>query len=1554
MKNFIRTFLVLLLFLSFIPIHKMYAFYLPDTGQTACYSNKGQGKVIPCPSPGESTAQDGSYTIRPPSFTVNPDGTVFDNNTWLMWQQQDDGVTRTWDEAKSYCDGLTLGGYSDWRLPEKKELESIINYGKYNPAIDLSVFPGTHPDNYWSSTIATCEPKQAWYVHFGSGMDIWDNSTQRIFYGGNLNYIYTSSPFYVRCVRGGPLLFGDFNDSGNGTVTDFKTGLMWQQDETRDRRGKIKLMKWGDSLSYCEGLSLGGYSDWRVPNIRELLSLIDEPALRTFFPNLQEASYWSSTPNSLNNDNRWSLSFTYGFTENHDKEYRENAVRCVRGGEQAFSLDDKEIRVEPSGLDFQYLRHGESRFQTLTVTNTGKDNLMIGTISGPSAPFFITYDGCSGKILPALMSCSITVKLYSLQEGTFTATMSIPSDDADNLNITVNLSGKVYGLTFLLPDTGQTTCYNDVGSVITCPSADQAFTQDGSYTINPPSFTLNDVTVIDNNTGLIWQRSDDGIVRTWDEANNYCENLALGGYSDWRLPTKRELFSIVDFGRYNPSINISIFPDTKRDKYWSSDVKSSSNEAWYVYFGKLEIDYGCASVYSYYKYDGVTVNSSDKSNKYYVRCVRGEQLPNTALVDNGDGTVTDVSTGLMWQKAESPPGQTWESAISYCEELSLAGFSDWRLPNIKELASLGDSQDNMIYMSAFSPDSCSGSGAYWSSTSIHYVVCSLFWVYQNAYIASLPDGLVFFEAKPYSDNRTTWSKNKARCVRGGNTLLDIWEISVNPLALNFGSVDVGRASFLSFTVSNIGRGDLVIGTITIPASPFSITSDGCSGKTLTGSASCSVTVGFSAVVEGTFDSIITIPSNDGDHPVVGVNLSAKASMPSGVLTGAVTDISTGLPLPNVTVTVTDFFKTHRAVTDSDGTYTITGVAQGNFSAIFEKMGYIKQTVSGTLASGESQTLNIRLTPLPPLTITITSPQNGAVLTSSPVIVTGSVSNNADVKVNGIKASVNNNIFTASIPLMEGQNTITASAIDQFGQTASHSIIVTLMVSGPPIISNIIISDITYDSATIIWTTDQPSDSVVEYGENISYSKSTTDSTLTTIHSIRLNRLIPSTTYHFRVISRNTLGTYFSEDMIFTTLTPPFTATTIGDYDNITVMEVTGDYDAINPDGSINTMPRQMVAKEFFRLHPDEYDFLVIFSNFDFQMPKTEAKAFYLEIKNDIHGIGKPIFDNADLYWSCGRLQGIIDMGNISNHGTNPANPTFEETLSILSHEQMHKWGASIKFIDIDGNISNALLGMDGAHWSFLLDADASVLYGNDWMDNKDSTFTSTGANKYYSALDLYLAGFYSRSQVPPMLLIDNPAIDPARLPEIGSTLTAKAGFVTVDDIIAAEGERIPDVSSSQKAFKTAFIFITRPGTFTGNEIYGIKNIRNAWAGRFAALTYGMGSIMDIAPSITISIASPSYGEMVYGPNITVRGAIINTTGNETGITVNGIPATVYGSQFTVNNVPLTEGQNTITVTATDTSGNTASTSITVFAITTGNYIRLASNINSGIAPLEVT
>ncbi len=301
-----------------------------------------------------------------------------------------------------------------------------------------------------------------------------------------------------------------------------------------------------------------------------------------------------------------------------------------------------------------------------------------------------------------------------------------------------------------VPDTGQTQCYDAAGNVIPCPQPGEAFYgQDGNYTINPPSYTKLDASgndlpesaeswamVRDNVTGLVWEvkQNKDEIqdytnphdadnTYTWYDSNpatngGYAgtpgdgtdtedfiaalnaENF--GGYSDWRLPTPRELSSIENYGRYNPTINRDFFPDTQPSDYWSSTtfvanfVPNFTEVAWFVAF----------------KYSG----SSDmlKSDSFFVRAVRGGQTSNH-FVDNGDGTVTDTATGLMWQQTTAPGTYTWQEALSYCEGLSLAGHTDWRLPTINELGSIVDLAEFIPSINRdFFPDT--QPSYYWSST----------------------------------------------------------------------------------------------------------------------------------------------------------------------------------------------------------------------------------------------------------------------------------------------------------------------------------------------------------------------------------------------------------------------------------------------------------------------------------------------------------------------------------------------------------------------------------------------------------------------------------------------------------------------------------------------------------------------------------------------------------------------------------------------------------------------------------------------------------------------
>jgi hypothetical protein len=262
------------------------------------------------------------------------------------------------------------------------------------------------------------------------------------------------------------------------------------------------------------------------------------------------------------------------------------------------------------------------------------------------------------------------------------------------------------------PDTGQTTSYTDT------------FGEDSDYSGNPQSYTklgsggvelsetatLTDgwLMVKDNATGLIWEvkKVDDSIndkdnTYTWDDTTNFITNVNnenFGGFSDWRMPTVNELSTIVNYDMHDPAINIIFFPNTVSSPYWSSTNSAvESGYAWYV------------------RFDNGPAYANGKFFTYYVRAVRGGQSKTLdSLIDNGDGTVTDTSTGLMWEQATG--GQMdWDSAITYCESLSLANYNDWRLPNSNELKSLVNySKFTPTIDTVFFPGTQSLS--YWSST----------------------------------------------------------------------------------------------------------------------------------------------------------------------------------------------------------------------------------------------------------------------------------------------------------------------------------------------------------------------------------------------------------------------------------------------------------------------------------------------------------------------------------------------------------------------------------------------------------------------------------------------------------------------------------------------------------------------------------------------------------------------------------------------------------------------------------------------------------------------
>ncbi len=272
-----------------------------------------------------------------PSYDTGNAGIVVDKVTGLVWQRdlpatytgcigQDTsaqgqvGDACTWSDAKKYCEGLTLAAQSDWRLPTKIELESIIDETKSNPAIDTAAFVGA-PGVFWTAspsvTPTVGASGVAWVVGVGSGRSQDDS---------------TDVAHRARCVlRTSPLgaaTPGDryVVDTGANTVTDMRTGLVWQ------RVTKTGSFNWDDAKAQCTG-------GFRLPAHKELLTLVDptrtSPSIDSVFRGETESQdtpldgFWTASPHVGSSGNAWRVNVIDG-----SSDYVSTAVmyhvRCVR------------------------------------------------------------------------------------------------------------------------------------------------------------------------------------------------------------------------------------------------------------------------------------------------------------------------------------------------------------------------------------------------------------------------------------------------------------------------------------------------------------------------------------------------------------------------------------------------------------------------------------------------------------------------------------------------------------------------------------------------------------------------------------------------------------------------------------------------------------------------------------------------------------------------------------------------------------------------------------------------------------------------------------------------------------------------------------------------------------------------------------------------------------------------------------------------------------------------------------------------------------------------
>ncbi len=289
------------------------------TGQVMSYD--GSGGVVT----DGSVKDDGYYQAGKARSYGRSGDIVIDNATGLEWEDNET-VQRKWEDgetypAAEYCASFDLGGHTDWRLPLIQELFTLPDASQYDPSVAERIFSHIVSSYYVSSTTYLGNPEYARFLYF---------------YYGRSDYTIKTGSNYVRCVRGVQLEPSDLiRNDVTEIVTDHTTGLQWQDDS---EAAAIEA-NWEAAIDYCEDtLALGGYTDWRLPNRNELLSIVDytrhSPTINSLvFDNISLSGYWTSTSHTRYTNYGWTVRFDNGISGYSNDKGREYYVRCVRGGQ---------------------------------------------------------------------------------------------------------------------------------------------------------------------------------------------------------------------------------------------------------------------------------------------------------------------------------------------------------------------------------------------------------------------------------------------------------------------------------------------------------------------------------------------------------------------------------------------------------------------------------------------------------------------------------------------------------------------------------------------------------------------------------------------------------------------------------------------------------------------------------------------------------------------------------------------------------------------------------------------------------------------------------------------------------------------------------------------------------------------------------------------------------------------------------------------------------------------------------------------------------------------
>ncbi len=510
-----------------------------------------------------------AYTDNVDSNPINQD-IVRDNITRLQWQ---DNIVVTYDEyssyvgddnwtkANNYCEALSLHDYDDWRLPNNEELLTLVNYGKFDLAVD-NIFNNfgaitEHPNSYgyWSSVELSGDNRYAWVIGFNDG---------------ELHYSGKASQFNAKCIRGN-LTPNQFRRDTN-IVYDTSTNLKWQDNI------KVKVDTFAGAIDYCDNLELGNETNWRLPNINELLTITDFSDetynIDEIFEQISSWYYYTSTRSATDSTEPWFVLFNNGG----------GTYQIVEGDYYVRCVSDDNPPAHPTAW-LSILNGTDSDGDTDHVTVGVELN---GTTFADNSILLIQQNGVvgasGGYVYVDDTHAYIVENIENLTQD-------------EPLSWTMHESETLFGQKI----TTDTIIIHSEGTV-TDP--------DGTVTVGDLMW---------EDTAHTKSQSDEDLL-TWQEAYDYCENLVLGEFTNWRLShSTMNAGQDEDRGAEVISIRVEAVDDTNntiiegftpvyQSEFITTWTDEIVNEGLYM-----------AMIFQYFVENG---DAFDESSELNIRCVR--------------------------------------------------------------------------------------------------------------------------------------------------------------------------------------------------------------------------------------------------------------------------------------------------------------------------------------------------------------------------------------------------------------------------------------------------------------------------------------------------------------------------------------------------------------------------------------------------------------------------------------------------------------------------------------------------------------------------------------------------------------------------------------------------------------------------------------------------------------------------------------------------------------------------------------------------------------------